>query len=126
MSGSALEEFDSFIREKIEKKWTHKAISTYLVSKYQGMRGLSTRSVQRYCAGNNIHKSARLSDQDLDTVVSNAAYKVIYKYVSIVLNIRFKYRHIMREFCSFVICVGESVSNGALHPMKCQEVVELW
>ena len=73
---AALEEFDSFIRDKVEKKWTHKAISFYLMSRYQGTRGLSTRSLQRYCSVNNIHKTSRLNDQDLDVVVSNAASKV--------------------------------------------------
>ena len=73
---AALEEFDSFIREKIYEKWTHKAISTYLMSHYQGTRGLSTRSVQRYCETNNIHKTSRLNDQQLDTIVNIAVSKV--------------------------------------------------
>ena len=37
---SALEEFDEFIKEKVEQRWTHKDISNYLISEYGNTRGL--------------------------------------------------------------------------------------
>ena len=81
---ATLEAFDAFIRDKVDKKWTHKAISNYLMSRHQATRGLSTRSVQRYCAANNIHKTSRLEDQDIDMVVNDAVCKVMsHKYSTI-------------------------------------------
>ena len=71
-----LEDFDTFIREKINEKWSHTKISAYLVASYPGVIGLSTRSVQRYCAAENIHKTSRLNDLDLDKVVNDAVSKV--------------------------------------------------
>ena len=55
---------------------SNKHLASYLMSRYEGTRGLSTRSVQRYCSINDIHKTSRLNDQDLDTIVTNAASKV--------------------------------------------------
>lgn len=76
---SALEEFDELIKEKVEQRWTHKEISSYLISEYGDIRvrGLSTRSVQRYCVKKGIHKTSRLNDEDLDVAVMNATAKVI-------------------------------------------------
>lgn len=66
-----------FIREAIEtNKWTHKMISDYFKENYQDERGLSVRSVQRFCARKEIHKTNRISDEVLDEVVSVATKKV--------------------------------------------------
>ena len=41
-----------------------------------GVKGLSTRSVHRFCETFKIHASSRLSSSDLDRVVSLSVNKV--------------------------------------------------
>ena len=74
---AALEGLEDFIREKIEKEhWTHKELSAHLQHAYPGQRGTSVRSLERFCSVKGIHKTARLSTQHLDEVVSDAIAKV--------------------------------------------------
>ena len=74
---AALEGLEDFIREKIEKEhWTHKELSAHLQHAYPGQRGTSVLSLERFCSVKGIHKTARLSTQHLDEVVSDAIAKV--------------------------------------------------
>ena len=73
MAGRALDGFEDFIREKVEKcRWSYKQISAFLQEYNPGLRGFSERSVQRFCSCNNIHKTPRIDDQTLDEAVSRA------------------------------------------------------
>ena len=68
-----------FIRDKIEQGATHKALGDELKALYPLIsRGLSYRSVRRFCEAHDIHSSSRLSDVQLDTVVKTSIHKVSY------------------------------------------------
>ena len=70
---SSLEDFEGFIRDKIEKeRWIHKQISVLLLGNYPGQRGFSVHSVQRFCTIKGIHKTPRIDDHSLDDAVSRA------------------------------------------------------
>ena len=74
---ASLEELEDFIREKIEtERWTHRRLSAYLQQVYCGGRGFSVRSLQRFCSAKGIHKTSRLSAQEIDTAVSDSIAKV--------------------------------------------------
>ncbi len=74
---AALVEYEVLIREKIETcQWTHKQVTLFLKQMYPGQRGLSVRSVERFCSTNNIHKTSRIDDQSLDQIVSTATNMV--------------------------------------------------
>ena len=76
-----LEGLEAFIRKKVEKeRWTHVKLSAFLRESYPGMRGVSIRSMERFCSVKGIHKSSRLSKQQLDEAVSDAIAKV---YISV-------------------------------------------
>ena len=69
---SAFEGLEDFVREKVEKeRWTHKKID-FLRKSSAKTRGLSERSVRRYCASKDIHKTPRIDDQMLDDRVASA------------------------------------------------------
>lgn len=67
---------DLISRGVIERRKTHKQISDELKCLFPGVRGLSTRSVRRYCESHNIHSLSMLSNFDLDRVVSSSIAKV--------------------------------------------------
>ena len=70
---SSLGDFEEFIRDKVEKeRWTHKQVSVFLERNHPGQRGLSARSVERFCSCKGIHKTPRIDDQKLDEAVSRA------------------------------------------------------
>ena len=72
-----LNDLEDCIREKIQKdRYTHKEISEYLRRKYPGVRGFSVRSFERFCSACDIHKTEKMSDHTLDTVVTAAVKKV--------------------------------------------------
>ena len=74
---AALEGLESLIREKIEQdQWSHAQLSDFLKLSYPGVQGFSIRSLQRFCQEKNIHKTSRVTDQELDEAVSNAVSKV--------------------------------------------------
>ena len=74
---SSLEDFEDFIRDKVEKqRWTHKQTSAFFEANHPGQRGFSVRSVERFCSLKGIHKTPRISDQKLDEAVSKATEMV--------------------------------------------------
>ena len=76
---SRLEDLEDLIRDKIEKeKITHARLSAFLQDQYPGEKGFSTRSLERFCSLKGIHKTSRLSDQELDTAVDEHITKVSY------------------------------------------------
>ena len=65
------------VRRKIEReKWTHLHVSEFLIRRYPGVCGFSVRSIERFCADNNIHRTIRLNDAELDDVVSRCVRMV--------------------------------------------------
>ena len=70
----ALEEL---VKEKIEnERWTYKKLSTHLQELYPGTKGISARSLRRFCSSRDIHRTSRLSEHEVDIVVSGAIAKV--------------------------------------------------
>lgn len=71
---------DGYIRGMVESGHkTHEEISKILQDQYPAMRGLSSRSVKRYCHTHNIHATSRLSKPELTRVVATAVSQV-YAY----------------------------------------------
>lgn len=74
---AALNELEDVVREKVEReRWTYKKLSTHLLELYPGAKGFGVRSVRRFCCLNNIRRTSRLSDGEVDIVVSGAVAKV--------------------------------------------------
>lgn len=64
----------------VEGRWTHKEVSNHLKEEYPDKRGLSEISVRSYCKMHNIHKTSRLTDDQLDVVVNNAVCQVMHSF----------------------------------------------
>ena len=76
---AALESIGGIVRQKIvlERK-SYSAVSEDLKQAFPSVtRGLSARSIRRFCKEQNIHVSRRLSDMLIDRVVSSSVSKVI-------------------------------------------------
>ena len=75
---AALEGLEDYVREKIEKEgMTHSLLSFRLRELYPGVRGLSIRSLERFCACKSIRKTSQPSTQQLDEAVCGAIAQVI-------------------------------------------------
>ena len=88
---SALEDLNllSFIAERIRNGTTHRAIVQELRVAFPGMRGISVRSLKRFCAAHNLRATCRCSDRVLDVLVS---YGIgIVSQVTIILYAIFLY-----------------------------------
>ena len=78
---AALEDIDgiqSYIQhaKEVERK-TNAQISAELQQTFPTMRGLSQRSVERFCADHKIAATSRLDAQSLSRVVKSAVSEVI-------------------------------------------------
>lgn len=60
----------------VEERKTHLFVSEQLKHMYPSTRGLSVRSVERFCSRHNIHSSSRLTDSAVDGIVAEAVMKV--------------------------------------------------
>ena len=67
---------ESLVRSRVEAGVTHAAIAVELQQLHPGARGLSTRSVRRYCSDNGIHYSSRLNQEQVDQLVERAVFQV--------------------------------------------------
>ncbi len=72
---------EAFIHQRIRDGYTHRDVSSELAQAYPGMRGVSTRSVRRFCAEREIHYSGRLSHQQVGELVEQSVSQV-YKFAS--------------------------------------------
>ena len=76
---SIIDELDlkALITEKItEENFTYEQLSTFLQHLFPGKRGFSIRSLQRYCSKENIHKTSRLNDIELNETVLSSVIQV--------------------------------------------------
>lgn len=74
---AALHSLEDIVRDKVEnEQWTHARLSTYLQQLYPGERGFSVRSLVRFCQEKVIHKTPRLSGQELEELVADNVDKV--------------------------------------------------
>lgn len=60
----------------VQERRTHSYVSEQLKHMYPATRGLSVRSVERFCSRHNIHASSRLTDADVDEAVKEAVAMV--------------------------------------------------
>ena len=71
------------IRKRIiEDGSTHGAIAEELCHLFPGVRGISARSVRRFCASQNLHATSRLSADAIDILVAYGIGKVIQLFCS--------------------------------------------
>lgn len=67
-----LEFADTFIRDRVSNSYTFDAIAVELQQICPSTRGLSARSVRRYCNDNGICRSSRLTTSEVDDAVERA------------------------------------------------------
>lgn len=63
---------DAFIRDRIFNNCTYSVIAMELQQRYPSARGLSVRSVRRYCNDNGICRYNHLSSSEVDDAVETA------------------------------------------------------
>lgn len=69
--------YASIRRMVVDEQRTHQDVSRELRRSYPTIRrGLSSRSVARFCERHSIHSTSRIADQDLDNVVQRAVQMV--------------------------------------------------
>ena len=68
------------IRRRILRGNTYKQVSQYLHSASNSIRGLSARSVRRFCRSRGIRYRCNLSDGELDSVVQRFVSRVGHMY----------------------------------------------
>lgn len=68
------------VQKRIRTGATHKVIIQELRMLFPGVRGISVRSLKRFCAAHNLHATSRLSDQILDVIVTFGIGTVSCKY----------------------------------------------
>ncbi len=80
LSMATLERIDgieTFVRQRIEtERRSYEYVSKELQEAHPTVRGLSARSVRRFCVEYGIHRTSRLPDHDLDRVVASSVAKV--------------------------------------------------
>lgn len=64
----------NFIGDMVESGMSHKEISSHLKALFPaGQRGISSRSVERYCTSHNLHyRNKNISTQELNSIVDEA------------------------------------------------------
>ena len=73
----ALDEHEDYIRRRVvEERITHRQLSEEFKGLYPGRRGYSIRSIERFCQEKGIHKTCRLSEEDVEEAVIEAVSKV--------------------------------------------------
>lgn len=107
---SALEELEleDFVREKVQnERWTHAQVSKYLKeSNTMPTRGLSERSIRRFCRHKGIHRTSRIDDQLLNERVSRATAMVSRTYSA--------YANLMRKMLQVGPVYGRKTMTGLL------------
>lgn len=77
---------EDFIASRVKDGCTHQNIAIELQQLYPNTPGLSARSVRRFCCNNNVHRSSRLSADEVDEVVECAVSQVSSRQVVIFLQ----------------------------------------
>ena len=71
---------ESEIRQRVADGQTHEQISSFLRAVFSSQRGLSSRSVRRFCAMSGIRYRSGLTNAELDNVVSSQVHTVGHSY----------------------------------------------
>ena len=80
---------EEYIRKRVvEDRATHKVVSEELNLLFPWVsRGLSSRSIRRFCEAHNFHATSRLADTQLDMVVRSRIHKVSLQMAAGKMNI---------------------------------------
>ena len=63
----------------VNEKRSHKYVSEKMKRMFPHLsRGLSIRSIRRYCAAKNIHSTSRLPDYAIETIVKMSVDRVCF------------------------------------------------
>ena len=83
----SLEGMEDFVRSKVVgEQWTHLQLSCHLQSLYPGVRGFSVRSIQRFCASKDIHRTSQLDRHEVEQAVTEAVMKVIFIFILFIIH----------------------------------------
>ncbi|XP_062511305.1 uncharacterized protein LOC134187203 [Corticium candelabrum] len=63
---------EDFVRKRVEEGNSHAVISEELQTMFPGLRGLSERSVRRFCTDRGISRRCSLTKEELERCVSDA------------------------------------------------------
>ncbi len=78
---------DQFIRSRIAAGHTYSAISSQLQQFHPSIRrGLSARSVRRYCSRHDIRSHDHINDHELDSIVESSVFRLGHSYERRTLN----------------------------------------
>ena len=69
------------IQKLVHENLTYEQLSMVLQQMYPGNRGFSVRSLQRFCASENIHKTSRLNHSELHLAVQESVLQVLYMHI---------------------------------------------
>ena len=70
-------EYVEYVKDLVvNKKKTHSQVSLLLPEAFPEKRGLSKRSVRRFCGENNVHSQQRVSQDDLEQCARTVVAKV--------------------------------------------------
>ena len=72
-----------FVRDLVIRGVSHREISDFYRSQYPRVRGLTERSVRRYCSERSIH---RISNDELDVIVAEHIRLYGHSYAPINVN----------------------------------------
>ena len=73
----SLEGLEDFVRQRVEvDRVSQRQLSEELKTCFPESKGFSLRSIERFCAEKNIHKTSRLSNTEVEQAVSEAVAKV--------------------------------------------------
>ena len=76
-SSSFLSQHEAYIRHRVEvDRITHRQLREELQGRFPGARGCSVRSIECFCKEKGIHKSSRLSEDQVQQAVAEAVAKV--------------------------------------------------
>ena len=76
----ALDCFEREIAARVTARETYQQISQNLRQRNPSIRGLSARSVRRFCVSRGIHYRSRMNDQELDVHVALRVQTVGHSY----------------------------------------------
>lgn len=69
------------IQKLVHENLTYEQLSMVLQQMYPGNRGFSVRSLQRFCASENIRKTSRLNHSELHLAVQESVLQVLYMHI---------------------------------------------
>ena len=82
-----LPNIEQFVTQKVVfERMSYEAVSEEIKRYFGSTRGMSIRSVRRFCVKRGICRTSHLSDTELDVVVSNGVGKVSMHSLNMIEN----------------------------------------